>query len=105
MKIKDIDSIHAKGSIHAERNRWYADNVKGKWITFIHPDYPDKLACGVAEGGRFIGLRERGNIPEYEMDVKGRTGRTARIRMVENHAGVCDSKEEAIKKVKGEWYV
>lgn len=98
-QVKECDEAIRRG-----RNTWLKANWIGKWMTFIHPSYPDRLTCGTCLGGNFLGYLEPGNIPEFELDVQGRTGATVRIKMVADHAGICESKDEAIKKVKGIWY-
>jgi len=37
---------------------------------------------------RWLGLTEHGRIPEYELTIRGRSGRAARARVTRDHAAI-----------------
>lgn len=64
----------------------YADQPK-KWVgrtcSFLKDGKP---LIGVVTAQRWAGRNNRGAIPDYTMTVRGASGRTMEISMVENYA-------------------
>jgi hypothetical protein len=57
-----------------------------------------KMHVGQIIAAEFSGLRGKGQVPDYKITIRGRTGKTAAVSTFENHVSLCDTWNEAIAK-------
>jgi hypothetical protein len=73
-----------------EFSQWqkrFCEAVEGKWFEFDHPQHGK--VKGLCEMACYEGLTEVGSIPDFTLWMKGRTGQTMKISLVENKAQEC----------------
>jgi hypothetical protein len=60
----------------------------GRPISFDHPagDPARKRLVGTVEAQQFAGYKARGAIPDYTLTVRGKSGKTLTISLVESYA-------------------
>lgn len=49
-----------------------------------------KVLVGIIEAARYIGKTERGQIPNYSLTVRGASGKTVEVNMVEQYAQISE---------------
>lgn len=57
-----------------------------------------KMHVGQIIAAEFAGLKGQGQIPDYKVTLRGRTGKTATVSTFENHVSPCETWKEAIAK-------
>jgi len=55
-----------------------------------------KMHVGQIIAAEFTGMKGKGQIPDYKITLRGRTGKTAVVSMFENHVFLSDTWKEAI---------
>lgn len=65
----------------------------GRPVSFENPagGHSGKRLVGTVEAQRFIGFTTRGSIPDYELTVRGKSGKTVIISLVESYATFPDA--------------
>lgn len=62
-----------------------------RWIgmraSFNYGEPPRRLV-GIVEASRYIGRTQRGAIPDYELTVRGTSGKTVTVSLVESYASL-----------------
>lgn len=60
----------------------------GRPVSFNHPiGQPDAhRLVGMVEAQRYVGRTVRGGIPDYELEIRGRSGKVIRVSLVESYA-------------------
>lgn len=57
----------------------------GRTVTFTHGNPPRRVS-GIVEASCYVGRTQRGAIPDYQITIRGRSGKTLTISLVESHA-------------------
>lgn len=72
---------------HRDTTRWI-----GRQVSFDHQPHgaPACRLVGVVEDARYIGPTARGQIPDWEISVRGKSGALLNVSLVESHASFTD---------------
>jgi hypothetical protein len=73
-----------------------AARMVGKIATFTPTPESSTRAAGAITAARYIGEAGPGKIPDFELTLQGRTGRTATVSMFHTRATLFDSWGEAL---------
>lgn len=49
-----------------------------------------KVLVGIVDAAKYIGKTERGRIPNYSLSVRGQSGKTLEVNLVEQYARISD---------------
>jgi hypothetical protein len=67
-----------------------AQRFIGRAVSFDHPvgEPAPKRLCGVVESARYIGRTARGQIPDYEIVIRGKSGAALTTSLVESKSSL-----------------
>lgn len=60
----------------------------GRAISFDDPagGIPPRRLVGIVDAARYVGRTKRGAIPDYELTIRGQSGKTVTVSLVESYA-------------------
>lgn len=79
------------------RNQWGESYLIGQIAVFKHPEH--NWMCGQIVAQKYTGRTKRGNIPNFLIRARGRTGKIIEVDLVEQYTQTFDTWVKAIKNI------